>query len=73
MQNVWARYSRSCDRRHGLSAGTGQHFLLDTGTVSVLADCHHGIPAVKTWNAPLSGYVSATAERKTDVAERTTP
>ena len=97
MQNVWARYRRSCDRRrgddsdtrtakvalfahghalpvlvarrHGLFAGAGQHFLLD---MSVLANCHYGIPAVKTSNAPLAGYVPATAERKTDVTERTT-
>jgi probable phosphoglycerate mutase len=36
----------------GLPAGAGQHFLLDTGTLSVL-DYYRGIPAVKTWNAPL--------------------
>jgi broad specificity phosphatase PhoE len=35
----------------GLPAGAGQHFLLDTGTLSVLAH-YHGIPALKTWNAP---------------------
>jgi broad specificity phosphatase PhoE len=39
----------------GLPAGAGEHFLLDTGTLSVLAD-YHGIPAIKTWNAPLAGY-----------------
>jgi probable phosphoglycerate mutase len=38
----------------GLPAGGGQHFLLDTGTLSVLG-YYRGIPAVKTWNAPLAG------------------
>ena len=33
----------------GLPAGAGQHFLLDTGTVSVL-DYYHEIPAVRVWN-----------------------
>jgi probable phosphoglycerate mutase len=37
----------------GLPAGAGQHFLLDTGTLNVLG-YYRGIPAVKTWNAPLS-------------------
>ena len=36
----------------GLPAGAGQHFLLDTGTLNVLGD-YRGIPAVKTWNAPV--------------------
>jgi probable phosphoglycerate mutase len=40
----------------GLPAGGGQHFLLDTGTMSVLG-YYRGIPALKTWNAPLAGYV----------------
>jgi len=38
----------------GLPAGAGQHFLLDTGTLSVLGD-YHGIAAVKIWNGPLVG------------------
>jgi probable phosphoglycerate mutase len=42
----------------GLPAGGGQHFLLDTGTMSVLG-YYRGIPALKTWNAPLAGYVSS--------------
>ena len=33
----------------GLTAGGGQHFLLDTGTLCVLSD-YHGIPAVRIWN-----------------------
>ena len=41
----------------GWPAGAGQHFLLDTGTLSVLSD-YRGIPALKTWNAPLAGYGS---------------
>jgi len=45
----------------GLPAGGGQHFLLDTGTLSVLGD-YRGIPAVKTWNAPLAGYVTPLLE-----------
>jgi broad specificity phosphatase PhoE len=36
----------------GLPAGDGQHFLLDTGTLNVLA-YYRGIPAVKIWNGPL--------------------
>jgi len=39
----------------GLPPGAGQHFLLDTATLSVL-DHYRGLPAVKTWNAPLAGY-----------------
>jgi broad specificity phosphatase PhoE len=46
----------------GLPAGAGQHFLLDTGTLNVL-DYYRGIPALKTWNAPLVGYVSPIVER----------
>ena len=41
----------------GWPAGAGQHFLLDTGTLSVL-DEYHGIPALETWNTPVAGYVS---------------
>jgi len=36
----------------GLPASDGQHFLLDTGTLNVLA-YYRGIPAVKIWNGPL--------------------
>ena len=36
----------------GLPAGDGQHFLLDTGTLNVLA-YYRGVPAVKIWNGPL--------------------
>jgi probable phosphoglycerate mutase len=36
----------------GLSVGAGQHFLLDTGTVSVLG-YYRDIPAVRIWNGPL--------------------
>lgn len=42
----------------GWSAGAGQHFLLDTGTLSVL-DHYRGIPALKTWNAPVVDSLSA--------------
>ena len=42
----------------GLPAGGGQHFLLDTGTVSVLGH-YRGVPPLKTWNAPLAGYQPA--------------
>jgi probable phosphoglycerate mutase len=55
----------------GLPAGAGQHFLLDTGTLSMLAD-YHGIPALKTWNAPVTGYVSPTAEQGTELMGRMT-
>ena len=46
----------------GLPAGAGQHFLLDTGTLNIL-DYYRGIPALKTWNAPVVGFVSAIADR----------
>jgi broad specificity phosphatase PhoE len=36
----------------GLPAGAGQHFLLDTGTLNVLA-YYRGIPALRIWNGPL--------------------
>ena len=36
----------------GLPVGAGQHFMLDTGTLSVLG-YYRGIPAVKVWNGPL--------------------
>jgi broad specificity phosphatase PhoE len=38
----------------GLPAGGGQHFLLDTGTLSVLG-YYRDIPALKVWNGPLLG------------------
>ena len=38
----------------GMPAGAGQHFLLDTGTVSLLG-YYRDIPAVKVWNGPLLG------------------
>jgi probable phosphoglycerate mutase len=37
----------------GLPPSGGQHFLLETATVSVL-DYYHDAPAVKTWNAALA-------------------
>jgi broad specificity phosphatase PhoE len=46
----------------GLPAGAGQHFLLDTGTLNVL-DYYRGLPALKTWNAPLVGDVPPIARR----------
>jgi broad specificity phosphatase PhoE len=36
----------------GLPAGAGAHFLLDTGTLSVLG-YYYDIPAVRIWNGPL--------------------
>lgn len=37
----------------GLPVSAGQHFLLDTGTLSVLS--YYGeVPAVKIWNGPLA-------------------
>jgi broad specificity phosphatase PhoE len=53
----------------GLPAGAGQHFLLDTGTLSVLG-YYRGIPAVKTWNAPLVGYAPPIAHRGPDAMAR---
>ena len=37
----------------GLSPAAGQHFLLDTGTLSVLS-YYHEAPAVRIWNGPLA-------------------
>jgi probable phosphoglycerate mutase len=36
----------------GLPAAVGQHFLLDTGTLSLLSD-YRGTPVVTRWNMPL--------------------
>jgi broad specificity phosphatase PhoE len=36
----------------GLPPGGGQHFLLNTGTLSMLG-YYHDIPAVRVWNGPL--------------------
>jgi broad specificity phosphatase PhoE len=36
----------------GLPPGAGQHFLLDTGTLSVLS-YYYKFPAVRCWNGPL--------------------
>jgi broad specificity phosphatase PhoE len=38
----------------GLPAGGGQHFLLDTGTLSILG-YYRDVPAVKVWNGSLIG------------------
>jgi probable phosphoglycerate mutase len=46
----------------GLPAGSGQHFLLDTGTLNVL-DEYHGVPALEVWNAPVAGNVSPATPR----------
>jgi broad specificity phosphatase PhoE len=37
----------------GLPPAGGQHFLLETGTLSVLG-YYHDVPAVKVWNGPLA-------------------
>jgi broad specificity phosphatase PhoE len=38
----------------GLPAGAGQHFVLDTGAVSVLG-YYRDIPAIRIWNWPVAG------------------
>ncbi|HUL69446.1 MAG TPA: histidine phosphatase family protein [Gemmatimonadales bacterium] len=38
----------------GLPPEAGQHFLLDTGTLNILS-YYRGVPALKTWNAPMAG------------------
>jgi broad specificity phosphatase PhoE len=45
----------------GLPAGSGQHFLLGTGTLCVLG-YYREIPAVSIWNAPLIDYSAASAK-----------
>ena len=37
----------------GMPAISGQHFLLDTGTLSLLGN-YKGVPAVRTWNGAMS-------------------
>ena len=37
----------------GMPAVSGQHFLLDTGTLSVLGN-YKGVPTVRTWNGAMS-------------------
>jgi len=41
----------------GLPAGAGQHFLLDTGTLSVLSN-YYELPAVRVWNGALPNRIS---------------
>jgi broad specificity phosphatase PhoE len=36
----------------GLPAESGQHFLLDTGTLCILGD-YRDVPAVRVWNGPI--------------------
>jgi probable phosphoglycerate mutase len=38
----------------GLPPGAGQHFLLNTGTLSILG-YYHELPAVRIWNGHLAG------------------
>ena len=38
----------------GLPVASGQHFLLDTGTLCILG-YYRDIPAVRVWNGPLTG------------------
>jgi probable phosphoglycerate mutase len=42
----------------GLPATAGQHFLLNTGTLSVLG-YYREIPAVRIWNGPLPDHIGA--------------
>jgi probable phosphoglycerate mutase len=57
----------------GFPARAGQHFLLDPGTLNVLAD-YRGIPALQTWNAPLIGDASPFAQQEPEVIRTpTTP
>ena len=45
----------------GLAPSGGQHFLLGTGTLSVLGD-YHGLPAVQIWNGPVVGKTPNSTE-----------
>jgi len=47
----------------GMPVSAGQHFMLNTSTLSVLT-FYRGIPAVETWNAPLMGEDDAVGARK---------
>jgi beta-phosphoglucomutase family hydrolase len=46
----------------GLPSGEGQHFLLDTGTLCILSH-YRDIPAVRTWNGPLTDASAVAAEQ----------
>jgi len=48
----------------GMPASSGQHFLLDTGTLSVLG-YYHDVPAVRVWNGPLSPWDRRSSVRMT--------
>jgi broad specificity phosphatase PhoE len=50
----------------GLPATAGQHFLLNTGTLSVLG-YYREIPAVRIWNGPLPDNIGAREPRIGDV------
>ena len=56
----------------GLPAGGGVHFLLDTGTLSVLA-YYHDIPAVRVWNGPVPAEERAGTMRSKQAARRRSP
>jgi probable phosphoglycerate mutase len=47
----------------GLPARSGQHFLLDTGTLSVLGH-YRDIPALRVWNGPLTELIAAISNRQ---------
>src|SRR5262249_15550213 len=55
----------------GLPPGAGQHFLLGTGTLSEL-DYYRGVPALRTWNAPVGGYVPPMPQREHEATARPT-
>jgi beta-phosphoglucomutase family hydrolase len=46
----------------GLPSGGGEHFLLDTGTLCILSH-YRDIPAVRTWNGPLTDASAVAAEQ----------
>jgi broad specificity phosphatase PhoE len=44
----------------GLAPREGERFLLDTGRLSILGE-YRGVPAIKIWNAPVTGWGSASS------------
>ena len=53
----------------GLPPRGGQHFLLNTGTLSVLG-YYHDIPAVRIWNGPLSADGRAAPGQRSQLRSR---